>query len=258
MKDNSFLKKDDLLKELELQNKINDSLLSCSENILNGRDFEETARAVFDYCRMITGATSGSVALLSENGDENEVLFLEAGGLPCSVDPELPMPIRGLREVAYKTKKSAYDNNFMKSNWAKFMPKGHVNLRNVLFVPLTIEGKTLGIIGLANKDTDFTDEDAKNAEGFGRLAAIALLKSRMDEEREVLINDLKTALDEVKTLSGFIPICSYCKNIRDDAGYWSRLEEYIAKRSDANFTHSICPACMEKQFPEVKKKINKN
>ena len=77
------------------------AVINGARAILTRSTFDEAARAIFDYCCEMTGAVSGYVALLSENGQENEVLFLEAGGLPCSVDPELPMPIRGLRATVY-------------------------------------------------------------------------------------------------------------------------------------------------------------
>jgi PAS domain S-box-containing protein len=69
-------------------------------------------------------------------------------------------------------------------------------------------------------------------------------------DREKLINELKSALSEVKTLSGLLPICSSCKKIRDDNGYWQQVEGYIQKHSDAKFTHGICPECTIKYFPE--------
>lgn len=59
---------------------------------------------------------------------------------------------------------------------------------------------------------------------------------------------LKTALKEIKTLSGLIPICSACKKVRDDQGYWNQVETYIADRSDAVFSHGICPDCREKIY----------
>jgi CheY-like chemotaxis protein len=68
-----------------------------------------------------------------------------------------------------------------------------------------------------------------------------------EEQQEKLILRLQEALAEVKTLKGFIPICASCKKIRDDEGYWSQLEAYISKHTDAAFTHSICPDCA-KQF----------
>lgn len=67
-------------------------------------------------------------------------------------------------------------------------------------------------------------------------------------ERERLIQKLQEAMDKVKTLSGLIPICSSCKKIRDDKGYWNRLEEYLEKHSSAMFSHGICPECMDSMY----------
>jgi hypothetical protein len=55
----------------------------------------------------------------------------------------------------------------------------------------------------------------------------------------------------VKTLQGFIPICSYCKNVRHDTGYWQRVEAYISAQTDARFSHCICPDCMKEHHPDV-------
>lgn len=65
-----------------------------------------------------------------------------------------------------------------------------------------------------------------------------------------LIGELKKALKEVKTLSGFLPICSHCKKVRNDNGYWDQIETYIKKHSEAQFSHSICPDCAEKYYPD--------
>lgn len=65
--------------------------------------------------------------------------------------------------------------------------------------------------------------------------------------------DLQKALSEVKLLSGFIPICASCKNIRDDKGYWSQIETYIQQHSEAEFSHSICPDCAKKLYPKFSK-----
>jgi PAS domain S-box-containing protein len=138
------------------------------------KTFDDAAKYIFDHCKRLTGAHSGYVALLSENGKENEVLYLDAGGLPCDVDPNLPMPIRGLREAAYKTKKVVYDNAFPESPWLKYMPDGHVKLDNVLFTPLNIEDKTVGVIGIANKPGRFDKKDVQTTKLLGDLAAVAL------------------------------------------------------------------------------------
>lgn len=70
-------------------------------------------------------------------------------------------------------------------------------------------------------------------------------------EREQLINDLREALANVKQLSGLLPICSSCKKIRDDRGEWNPMEVYIQQRSEASFTHSFCPECVRRLYPEI-------
>ena len=254
------------LAKIELETALNETrtreeeiaaLLKGARAVLEQENFQTTARKIFDACRDLIGATSGYVAMLSADGAENELLFLESGGMPCNVHPDLPMPIRGLRELAYRDSKVVYHNDFMNSNWVDFMPEGHMALTNVLFSPLVLNGKTVGIIGIANKESDFNDRDARIAAGFGELAAIALQNSRnleerihAEREREKVIEDLKTALSNVKQLSGLLPICAHCKKIRDDQGYWNRLEAYIEDHSEAELSHSICPDCLTEHYSE--------
>lgn len=76
-------------------------------------------------------------------------------------------------------------------------------------------------------------------------------RKRIDTEREKLISDLQSALTEVKTLSGLLPICSSCKKIRNDNGYWQQIEGYIHEHSGAQFTHGICPECAKKLYPDM-------
>lgn len=71
------------------------------------------------------------------------------------------------------------------------------------------------------------------------------------EARQRTIQNLETALIEVKTLRGILPICSFCKKIRDDAGYWTRLEKYIHDHSTAELSHSICPECAQEHYPDL-------
>ena len=157
------------------------AILNGAQAALKSQSFESAARSIFDACCTATGAVSGYVALLSADGAENEVLFLESGGLPCNVKPDLPMPVRGLRAEAYSQAKVVSENDFMNCHWVEFMPAGHVHLNNVLFAPLTINEKVVGVMGLANKPDDFTDDDIKLAGAFGNLAAIALQHSQSEE-----------------------------------------------------------------------------
>ncbi len=74
---------------------------------------------------------------------------------------------------------------------------------------------------------------------------------RAEAEREQVILELQGALAEVKVLSGMLPICSRCKKIRDDNGYWNQIEAYVASHSEAQFTHSICPDCLKVLYPDI-------
>jgi len=76
-------------------------------------------------------------------------------------------------------------------------------------------------------------------------------RKKLERDREVLIKELQTALSNIRTLGGLIPICSNCKKIRDDKGYWNHLEKYLAEHSDATLSHGICPDCARKLYPEV-------
>jgi hypothetical protein len=74
-----------------------------------------------------------------------------------------------------------------------------------------------------------------------------------EAERERLLDELTKALAEVKTLQAILPICSYCRKVRDDQNYWHSVEEYVAKHIGSQFSHSICPDCMETHVePQLK------
>jgi hypothetical protein len=74
-------------------------------------------------------------------------------------------------------------------------------------------------------------------------------RKQAEAERDKVIEELKKAISEVKTLRGFLPICCICKNIRDDQGYWNQIESYIRDHSEAEFTHGLCPECAQKHYP---------
>jgi PAS domain S-box-containing protein len=76
-------------------------------------------------------------------------------------------------------------------------------------------------------------------------------KNRAEAEREKLIAELRDALDSIKTLKGLLPMCAWCKKIRDDSGYWQQVELYIQRHSDASFTHGMCPECRKQMEKEL-------
>jgi PAS domain S-box-containing protein len=76
---------------------------------------------------------------------------------------------------------------------------------------------------------------------------------QMEEEREKLIQALQEALNNIKTLSGLLPICASCKKVRDDQGYWTQIEAYVSDHSEAEFSHGLCPDCAKKYYDELAK-----
>ncbi len=89
-------------------------------------------------------------------------------------------------------------------------------------------------------------------------AFITLQREAMAAKREQAIFDREKALEDVKVLRGFLPICASCKKIRDDKGYWSQIELYIRDHSEADFSHGICPECFEKLYPELQAEDDAN
>jgi len=97
-----------------------------------------------------------------------------------------------------------------------------------------------------------------NALAFLAVAALILAlvrlyfqQSKLAHEREGLVSELREALANVRTLSGLLPICASCKKIRTDGGDWQKLETYVGQHSNAEFSHSICPECTRKLYPEL-------
>jgi methyl-accepting chemotaxis protein len=102
--------------------------------------------------------------------------------------------------------------------------------------------------GLEGKVVERTRDLTKVNEALLREVAE---RKRAEKDKERLIEELRESLSQIKTLKGLLPICASCKKIRDDQGYWNQLETYIKERSDAEFSHGLCPECARKLYPEL-------
>ena len=215
--------------------------------IIEKATFKDAAFSIFNICKRMTGATAGYVALLSQDGKENQVLFLDSGGISCTVNENLPMPIRGLREKAYQTNKAVYENDFRNSEWVKYMPSGHAILNNVLFAPLVIDGKAAGLIGLANKTGGFNEYDLKIATAMGEYASIGLKNSNLLEaitESERRYRQLiETTTEGVWIASPEGKTIYVNKRMADMLG--STVEEVTAKKRDDFFDPEYVPVAMK-------------
>jgi PAS domain S-box-containing protein len=91
--------------------------------------------------------------------------------------------------------------------------------------------------------------------GFIGVARDITRRVELEKERTALIADLQEAMASIKSLKGLLPICASCKKIRDDQGYWSQIEVYISKHSEAEFSHGICPDCARRIYPDLVDKV---
>ena len=91
-----------------------------------------------------------------------------------------------------------------------------------------------------------------------KIIQVMDINSRMQDENSRLIEELKEALNNVKELKSLLPVCSSCKKVRDDDGYWENLDVYISKYTDTSISHSLCPECLKKLYPEYAERVKKN
>lgn len=122
---------------------------------------------------------------------------------------------------------------------------------SVALIPIKMKGERIGLIQLNDRRREmFTENLIFFMEMIGEHIGLAVHNS-------LIHTRLKTSLEEIKILQGIIPICARCKKIRDDKGYWQQVEVYVRDHSEANFSHSICPDCARKEYPELFEDIMK-
>ena len=123
--------------------------------------------------------------------------------------------------------------------------------KNTPIVVLTgVEDEAITIQALQSGAQDYLNKNRVDSGLLIRSMKYAIERFNNVREKERLIKELKEALENVKTLSGLLPICASCKDIRTDEGYWIKVESYFKSRSDLNFTHGICPGCLKKLYPK--------
>jgi hypothetical protein len=86
-------------------------------------------------------------------------------------------------------------------------------------------------------------------------ALLTLQRKILEEKRAEALREREKTLEDIKILHGLLPICASCKKIRDDKGYWTQIESYIKDHSEADFTHGLCPECVEKLYPGLRKNM---
>lgn len=118
---------------------------------------------------------------------------------------------------------------------------------NVVEYELDVPAGTFWFEGLT---APFRKKENEGKELVLWVARDITARKQAEFQKEEVIRQLQEALNQVKQLHRLLPICSACKKIRDDEGYWSQVEDYISRNSEIEFTHGICPDCMQKLYPE--------
>jgi len=106
---------------------------------------------------------------------------------------------------------------------------------------------------IEKRTIEVENANVKLREANAELTNEIAVRKQAEKEKEELIFELKDALSKIKMLTGLLPICASCKRVRNDKGYWEEIEIYIRDRSEADFSHGICPDCAKKLYPEYYK-----
>jgi len=168
-------------------------------------------------------------------------------------DQHYPLDQAGVWADSVRFKKPVIHNNYQELAGRKGYPEGHFRLERHLGVPIFDKERIVGVMGVGNKEEPYNEIDAVQVSLFMNSMWTILKQKRAEEEREKMIHELTEALAKVKTLSGMLPICASCKKIRDDKGYWNRIESYISQHTEVLFSHGICPECAKKAYEEFGK-----
>ena len=139
------------------------------------------------------------------------------------------------------------DPNFPRAPFA-----AQAGLHGAFAFPILLGGEVTGVIEFFSREMQRPDDELlQMMAALGSEIGLFIERKRAEEEREKLILQLQDAMANIKVLRGLLPICASCKRIRDDTGYWKQLEDYIADRSEAKFTHGLCSECSRKLYPGI-------
>lgn len=226
------------------------ALLEASRAMLDYRDFERAAKAIFDSCRNLIGAGAGYVGLMNEDATRDNILFSDPDGFSWTATIAKSRLLRELRAEAYLRGKAMYMNQLGERGGALRSVEEQAPVNNILFAPLPLGENTVGLLGFANKAGGFTEEDARMASAFGELAAVSLESSRALEALEVSEERFRsvaeTTADAIVTFDSGEHIVSWNPGAEAIFGYSAR--EMIGRRLTL-----VAPADLREAF---KKAVN--
>ena len=223
-----------------------EALLKASAVIAAERDGTALLKSLLDVTMTTSGARFGVVWIPHGDGWEQAASSSYGSGTKETVigdDRQAAVPAERLRSCCevQRTLVGGFGNG----------------TGSVAFIPLLSRGIARGVLELGNEFVAgaFPPERMKIVEAIAAQASISIENAELytNLERKVVerTRDLEDALKNVRQLRGLIPICSSCKKVRDDTGYWGQVEEYISARTEADFTHGLCPDCLEHYYDEM-------
>ncbi|MCX5976087.1 MAG: PAS domain S-box protein [Coprothermobacterota bacterium] len=157
------------------------ALLKGTRAILSLNSFHEVSRTIVDQCRELVGARAGVLTLRNEQESRTEALVLATGVFQVAFDPELFVPLHGMREEAYRNGRVVWENRATRNPLRDFSPDCDADDESILFAPLLIDGQVAGLLGLVDKENGFSQEDSRIASAFTELISVALVNSRIRE-----------------------------------------------------------------------------
>jgi PAS domain S-box-containing protein len=217
---------------------------------------EELLQKTLDEVGTLTNSPIGFYHFID---NDQETIFLKAWSTRtekefCRAEGKgthYPISQAGVWADSIRQKKPIIHNDYASLAQRKGLPPGHAEVIRELVVPIMRGGNIVAILGVGNKPADYTEKDIEMVSYLADVAWNIAENKRLEEDRGKLVQELRESLAKVKALSGLLPICSSCKKIRDDQGYWMQIENYISVHSEAEFSHSLCPNCLQKLYPEL-------
>ena len=207
-----------------------ESLLALSKMTeINEREVREFA---LESVVSLTKSEAGYLHFVNEDQKTIELISWSKGALKlCTAEKTSHYPIdqAGIWADSVRLRRPVVHNDYQNVYDKKGYPEGHFQVMRHLSVPIFDSEKIVAVAGVGNKEAPYDDSDLRQTLLFMNSMWTILKQKR--------------SADELKILRGILPLCSFCKKIRDDKGYWERVDVYISKYSEADISHGICPDC---------------
>lgn len=226
------------VKETELSEKRLESLLALSQ--LERVSESEVREFALESVVSLTKSKAGYLHFVNDAENTIDLVSWSKGAMKlCTAEKTTHYPLdqAGIWADSIRLRKPVMHNDYQNMQGKKGYPVGHFPVVRHLGVPVFDANKIVAVAGVGNKENLYDEYDLRHTMLFMN-SMWTILKQ-------------KKAMKEIKTLRGIVPICSFCKQIRDDKGYWGQVEAYVSEHTEAQFSHGVCPTCANKHYPEI-------